>query len=589
MTAPHASHASQTPLRPAATIDVKQALAAHYPPFNRWPSVVQMCLAWALRLLIREAYINRFLADNAHRRGFDFIEEVFDELKFSYEIRHRDIRNIPVKGPLIIVANHPLGGLDGLGLLHLIGSVRRDVKIVANQLLKQIDPLSDLFLGVDNMTGDTRKQDIRLIEQALTDGQAVIFFPSGEVSRATSRGIRDRQWNSGFLRFAERLQVPVLPVYIKARNSARFYFLSRFSLTASMLCLPREMAGFSGRLRFCIGPKIDSLQLQKMSVSRPDKVKLVQRHVYSLRKTNKPPVIVTQKSISHPQDRQALKRELEEAEHLGQTADGKSILLLSAERAPVSLEEIGRLREEAFRAVGEGTGARRDIDKYDRYYRHIVLWDHHLLEIAGAYRLGEIWAWPDKDKKELYSSSLFAYQDTAQPVFDAGLELGRSFVQPQFWGKRSLDYLWQGIGAYVARHPEVRYLFGPVSLSASLPELAKTLLVRYYALHYPDPDRLASGLLPFRPSPHHSQLAEQLILGRDKGADFMRLREQLDHLGVKIPTLYKQYAEVCEPGGVRFSAFNVDPAFHYCVDGLVCVDLRQLTDKKRQRYLAPHL
>ena len=95
--------------------------------------------------------------------------------------------------------------------------------------------------------------------------------------------------------------------------------------------------------------------------------------------------------------------------------------------------------------------------------------------------------------------------------------------------------------------------------------------------------------VPYRPDPQHSQLAEQIIPGRDKRADFRRLREQLDHLGVKVPTLYKQYAEVCKPGGVRFSAFNIDPEFTYCVDGLVCVDLRYLTDKKRQRYLVPHL
>lgn len=570
-------------------IDVSQALVSHSPSFSRKPSWVQAAICGALRLLIKEARINRFLAQNAHLHGLDFIEQVFEELRFSYEVSPEDIRNIPAKGPLIIVANHPLGGLDGLSLLHLIGSVRRDVNIVANQLLKQLSPLSDLFLAVDNMTGETRKQDIKFIEQALIQGQAVIFFPAGEVSRASLRGIRDRQWNSGFLRLAERLQAPVLPVCIQARNSAAFYLTSLFSQTLSMLCLPREMISFSGRMRFHIGPKIDNMQLKTLSVTRSGKTSLIQHHVYSLRKTHQPPVIVTPERLSPPQDRQALKQDLQQAEHLGKTADGKSILLLSADRTSPALQEIGRLREEAFRAVGEGTGACRDLDHYDRYYRHIVLWDDHLLEIAGAYRLGEIWAWPDKDKKRLYSSTLFSYQDTAQPIFDAGLELGRSFVQPRFWGNRSLDYLWQGIGAYIARHPEVRYLFGPVSLSASLPERARALLVRYYAHHYPDPADLACGRLPYRPDPQHSQLAEQIIPGRDKRADFRRLREQLDHLGVKVPTLYKQYAEVCKPGGVRFSAFNIDPEFTYCVDGLVCVDLRYLTDKKRQRYLVPHL
>lgn len=584
------SHANPPVTPPAVpNIDVRQALRAHYPPFRQWPSLLQKLVSGALCLFIKQARINRFLRENSHFSGFAFIEQIFTELGFSYEVGEADRRHIPATGAVIIVANHPLGGLDGLSLLHLVGSVRQDVKIVANQLLKQIDPLSGLFLAVDNMTGETKKQDIRFIEQALTQGQAVIFFPSGEVSRATPRGITDKHWNSGFLRLSERLQVPVLPVRIQARNSTAFYLIARLSQTLSMLCLPREMVQFSGRLRFYIGEQIDSLQIQTMSLSRPGKVDLIQRHVYTLGKPGKSPVILTRQRLSEPQDRQTLQRELQHADHLGQTADGKSILLLCADKGPAVLREIGRLREEAFRAVGEGTGTAQDIDIYDRHYRHIVLWDNHLLEIAGSYRLGEVWAWPDKDKQQLYSSSLFAYRDSVQPVFDAGLELGRSFVQPQFWGKRSLDYLWQGIGAYVARHPEVRYLFGPVSLSASLPELAKALLVRYYALHYPDPDQIAVGRLPYRPSPHHSRLAEQLIPGQDKACDFRCLREQLEHLGVKIPTLYKQYADLCTPGGVRFSAFNIDPQFTYCVDGLVVVDLAHLKDKKRQRYLSPHL
>ncbi|EHI48844.1 putative hemolysin [SAR116 cluster alpha proteobacterium HIMB100] len=587
MTKTKADQVFQSP--DVTTIDVRAALTAHYSPFLSWPSFVQALVTAALRLLIKQTQINRFLHENAHLKGADFIEQVFAEINVSYTIMNNDLRNIPEKGAVIIVANHPLGGLDGLGLLHLVSTVRPDVKIVSNQLLTQISPLSDLFLAVDNLTGETRKQDIKRIEQALIEEQAVIFFPSGEVSRATSGGIKDRQWNSGFLRFAERCQVPVVPVCIQARNSAAFYLIARLSQTLSMLCLPREMIKFSGQMRFYIGAKINTTQLHRLSVSRRHKVELIQRHVYSLQKMQQPPVITAPESLSPPQNRSSLQRELERAEHLGQTADGKSILFFSADIDSTVLNEIGRLREQAFRAVGEGTGACHDIDQFDHYYRHIVLWDEQLTEIVGAYRLGEIWAWPEKDKNRLYSSTLFSYQETAQPVFEAGLELGRSFVQPRFWGMRSLDYLWQGIGAYIARHPKVGYLFGPVSLSASLPERAKALLVRYYAQHYPDPAQLACSLMPYRPSAKHGQLAEQLIPGRDKRADFRRLTEQLDQLGVKVPTLYKQYTAVCETGGVRFSAFNVDPQFSYCVDGLVCVDLRYLTDKKRQRYLLPHL
>lgn len=274
-------------------LDVRQALAKHYRPFHALPNFAQMLIVTALRMLTKESRINRFLAENAHLNGFDFIEQVFEELKFSYDVCQSDLNNIPADGPLIIVANHPLGGLDGLSLLHLIGKVRRDVKIVANHLLKQITPLSDLFLAVDNIAGESRKKDIRLIEKALRNRQAVIFFPSGAVSRATSRGIRDKIWNTGFLRFAERFQSPILPIQISARNSALFYLLSWVSAGFSLLCLPREMIGFSGLVKFSIGPKIDSNQLEKIPLSRIGKVKLIQRHVYRLSK-NKSPLIMSQ-------------------------------------------------------------------------------------------------------------------------------------------------------------------------------------------------------------------------------------------------------------------------------------------------------
>ena len=170
---------------------------------------------------------------------------------------------------------------------------------------------------------------------------------------------------------------------------------------------------------------------------------------------------------------------------MGQTSDKKTIFLLDGGDHSNVLEEIGRLRERTFRFVGEGTGHCKDIDDFDRYYRHLILWDATDLEIVGAYRLGEIWRWPQQDRHLLYSATLFDYAKDAAPIFTAGLELGRSFVQPEYWGKRSLDYLWQGIGAYLARHPQVNYLFGPVSLSQNLPKKALDLLVTHYGNYYP--------------------------------------------------------------------------------------------------------
>jgi len=589
-------------------IDVEGALKTHYAPFLKWPKWGQRLVSWLLRLIICQDRINRFLAVHSQLHAFDFIEEIFDELGFRYQLNTSEIENIPAKGGVVIIANHPLGALDGLSLVHMVGQVRRDVKIVANQLLSSIPPIAPLLLPVNNMSGESRRTDLQNISRALEEGQAVIFFPAGEVSRLSPRGIRDKDWDTGFLRFAERLNMPVLPIYIRARNSSLFYTISRFSAVLSMLMLPREMIKTSGQLHFFTSPVIRPEEFLKLPVSRRQKVKLFRKHIYQLAK-GRQPVFVTRASIIHPVDRQALKAELASAEELGKTSDNKRILLCSVQTGSALLDELGRLREEAFRAVGEGTGRRKDIDRFDPHYRHIIVWDEELLEIAGAYRLGEVWKWsaelsagrpkfdiPKFDIQaqqeladKLYSAELFEFDGEIDRVFEAGLELGRSFVQPRFWGKRSLDYLWQGIGAYVARHPEVRFLFGSVSLSASLPPRARNMLVWHYQSYYRDGPVHALPKTPFKLSPEAENEIESLMTGSDIEADFAAMREQLGHMQVRIPTLYRQYADLCDTGGVSFSAFNVDAAFSMCLDSFVMVDLAAIKPAKYERYVQPYL
>lgn len=287
--------------------------------------------------------------------------------------------------------------------------------------------------------------------------------------------------------------------------------------------------------------------------------------------------------VAHPEDRLALRRELRAARLLGETGDGKQIYLFDAMTDSAVLRELGRLREIAFRRVGEGTGKRRDIDRYDAYYRHVVLWDDAELQVAGAYRIGEaanIVA--ERGEEGLYTQRLFEYGDGLRRHFGEALELGRSFVQPRYQGMRALDYLWQGIGAYLAERPEIRYLFGAVSLSASYPLAARRMLVYFFERFYGTREPLAAGRVP--PAMPQSEAARLERIFSDK-SDIRTLKRALAALGVSIPVLYKQYAELCEPGGTRFLAFSVDPAFASCVDGLVLVDIHHLKAAKRERYL----
>lgn len=570
--------------RTKTTIDVEKVLINKYPAFTKKPSVFKRTALYLLRRIVHEDEVNNFMEINGDASGFEFVDRVLEYFDFSYSISSRDRDNIPSTGRVVIIANHPLGALDGLALLKMIGEVRRDVQIVVNDVLMNLEPLQSLFLPVDNMGKGTRKKDIARITDALNQEQAIVVFPAGEVSRVGITGLRDDRWNSGFIRFARKANAPILPIFISGKNSFLFYAISYINKNVSALMLANEM--FNKRsvtITMQIGGAIPFSQIDTLPLSTAEKTRLIKRHLYRIGRQKKP-LFVTEQTIARPQDRQTLKQELRSAELLGKTSDGKKIYLFDFSSDSAVMQEVGRLREIAFRSVGEGTGSKKDLDEYDSYYRHLILWDEEDLEIAGAYRLAEVWKLTKN--QPIYSKSLFNYSDKMHSYFSQGIELGRSFVQPKYWGRRSLDYLWYGIGAYLRANPKVRYLFGPVSLSNSYPKAAKNMLVWFYQHYFGDQEDLGKSFTPCILNKETQQNMQNIFLGDNYQEDFRTLREQLDFLGVKVPTLYKQYSELCEENGVRFLDFGVDADFNYCIDGLVLVDIEYIKDKKRQRYMS---
>lgn len=564
-------------------LNIEQAVQQKFPKFEHSKPWFKKSTLSFLRRITHEQEVNRFLEQHSQLTGFDFIDEVLDYFNFSYSISNRHRHNIPATGRVVIVANHPLGALDGLSLLKMVGEVRRDVKIVANDMLLNFSAISPLFLPVDNLSKFTRKSSVGNIIDSLNRDEAVIVFPAGEVSRIRPSGVRDGKWNSGFLNFAKKTNAPVLPVFVGARNSSLFYSASMVYKPLSGMMLAHEMFNKNSKtIQICVGEPIPYQQIEALPLVKAEKAKLLRRHLYRLAKGKKP-LLKTENTIAHPQDRRAIKQELKSAKLLGETADQKKIYLFDYLPDSAVMQEIGRLREMTFRQVGEGTGKKRDLDQYDRDYRHLILWDEQELEIAGAYRIGEV-ARIQQNNRQIYSAELFDYQPAMQPYFAKGIELGRSFVSPKYWGKRSLDYLWYGIGAYLKQFPEVRYLFGPVSLSASYPAFGQALIVEYYRRYFADHEQLALARSPYQTDAESLSRIDALFTG-DAENDFTLMREQLAHMQVTVPTLYKQYADVCESGGARFIDFNIDANFGFCIDGLVMVDLQQLKPAKRKRYL----
>ncbi|MFW6307609.1 MAG: GNAT family N-acetyltransferase, partial [Campylobacterales bacterium] len=315
-------------------------------------------------------------------------------------------------------------------------------------------------------------------------------------------------------------------------------------------------------------------------------INLLKKHLYKVSKGKKG-VFTTQKCIAHQEDRQKLKKELSECELLGKTSDGKKIYLADYDKDSSIIRELGRLREYSFRKVGEGTGKKRDIDKYDVYYRHLVLWDEDELEIVGAYRLGEsdTIMQMDEGKDSFYTSSLFDLNDSFEPYLSNSIELGRSFVQPKYWGSRALDYLWFGIGAYIRTRPNLKYMFGPVSMSASYPKLARNLLIFFYKNYFGSDDDIVVSKNRYIMTKKEIDECRNIFSCDDYVADFKVLKQTLSNMNISVPTLYRQYSELCEEGGVKFLDFGEDKDFENCIDGFLLLEVEKIKDSKRKRYM----
>ncbi|HQX93686.1 MAG TPA: GNAT family N-acyltransferase [Thermomonas sp.] len=563
-------------------IELEQRLQQRFPQWFRGRrAVIARPLVRGLGRWSRLDVIDAFLAANRGLRGFDFVAAALQFLGARYQVDPAALARIPAQGRVLVVANHPSGALDALALLDAVGTVRRDVRIVANDVLSALDNIGELLLPVRILGGRPSADSLRAIDAALARDECVIVFPAGEVSRLGPRGVRDTRWRRGFLRFARGCDAPVLPVRIQARNSALFYGASALFKPAGTALLVREM--FARRARRIV-LRIGQPRRIPADADGAALLRDIRRELYALgtrREQAAAPGDAGPEPVAAEVDPALVRAGIAGLRSLGETSDGKQIRVGTLAADAPLLREIGRLRELTFRAVGEGTGRSLDLDPWDSWYEHIVLWDAGAARIAGAYRIARgAPVLAAHGIRGLYTASLFDYADDAIARIAQGMELGRSFVAPDYWGSRSIDYLWQGIGAYLRAHPKVRYLFGAVSISAALPPAAREQIAAHYA-HYFGGD--AGEVVSKRPFAYRA--AQPRDAAVDAETAFRVLKANLDALGAQVPMLYKQYTELCEPGGARFLAFGVDPDFSDAVDGLIEVDIQRMRPKKRQRYL----
>lgn len=567
-------------------IDVEKLILEKYPKLKN-NKIVNTAISKFADSIVHQDEINAFIEKNMHLGSLEFIDETLDYFNFQFKVSDKEVENIPSTGRVVIIANHPLGTLDSFALIKLISKIRKDIKIVANDFLKEFKLLDSLLIQVNAFASTQKKEAILEIQNSLDQDMALIIFPSGEVSRATATGIKEKKWHKGFLRFASRTNSPILPVFIGGKNSKTFYSVSAINKKLSTMLLADEMFKQKNKsIEINIGEIIPNENIIPKGLKQKEIIELYKKHVYSL--PLKKSYFLTQKAIAHPEERKILKKELQESQLLGETKDNKKIYFYqNTNNNSIVLNEIGRLRELSFRKVGEGINKKRDIDKYDRYYQHIVLWDEEELEIVGAYRIAECKKIvEEKGSKALYTSTLFTFNESFSPYLNNSIELGRSFVQPKYWGSRALDYLWYGIGAYLSKNPDIKYLFGPLSLSANYSKVAKDTILYFFNKNFYDTESLVTAKVPynFSSDPLLNNVLHHEFNAPSYKDNFKSLKRSLSLIESNIPTLYKQYSDLCEKDGIRFCAYNIDSDFSNCIDSFIIIEIDKIKNSHKKRY-----
>jgi putative hemolysin len=463
-----------------------------------FPKPVERALTGALGLRRLETLYQELLTA-AHTSTIS--SRLLESLKIRFRVAERDVAQLPRSGPTVVAANHPFGILDGAILSEVLLPVRSDVKFLANGILNIIPEIRDLIIAVDPLTrafaSGRNLQGLRQAYRHLAGGGLLVIFPAGEVSHFqwSRRAIEDSQWNAVVSRLATAAsrhdrQVTIVPVHIHGANSVFFQAAGVFHARLRTILLGRELMNKHGReISIRVGAPISSARLAEMGSER-DRAEYLRWRTYLLAHRNayKPKTSLPMRSNPKTFAKQPVAPPIEQAalcadiaallpNNLVASSNELQAFIAQAPQIPMILHEIGRLRELTFRAAGEGTGKPTDIDRFDAHYEHLLVWNSRKCELVGAYRLvGTDVARSRFGKKGLYTATLFNYSDRFLEQIDPALELGRSFIRPEY--QRSfapLLLLWKAIGRYVAEHPRYKTLFGPVSISNAYQSISREL------------------------------------------------------------------------------------------------------------------
>lgn len=516
--------------------------------------------------------------------GGNFIEQALERLGVSIDVTAEQVGHVPLTGPAIVVANHPTGALDGLALAHALLQRRPDVRLLGNHLLARVPEMRDRIIAVNPFDARSieNRRGLRSARAWLARGGLLVVFPAGEVSNTAGAdgNIVDASWRRGVVRLIAWTSATVVPAFVNAHPSRWLRLAGLIHPRLRTALLPRELLRLRNRsigLRFSTAISAKTLERlggadARLSYLRARTYALAPRQIGRLYSEAVIP------AVDAADLRDNIGR-LTPAHELLRSGD-YSVHCAPAALIPSLLCEIGRLRELTFRAVGEGTGRAIDLDRFDRYYEHLFVWNRARCEVVGAYRIARTDRLCAKGGvAKLYTHSLFALDRSFVQAAGPALELGRSFVRAEYQRDTvALLLLWKGIGALVAREPRYRRLFGPVSISAEYSSAARMLMAAYL--------EAAGGANPWRDHvrPRRSVVAEPWVEALVRNAvSFHELDRMIGEFeqGPGVPVLLRQYWKL----GARVLGLTVDPAFNHSLDALIMVDLAEMPPGALHRYL----
>lgn len=286
-----------------------------------------------------------------------------------------------------------------------------------------------------------------------------------------------------------------------------------------------------------------------------------------------------------------IKKELTSDRFLRHTKSGSNELYVADHHnSPNIMIEIGRLREISFRDAGGGTGKSVDIDESDTVtggYQQLIVWDPEAEEIIGGYRFIVS---TSKDTKHLSTEHYFKFSDKFREEYLPYLiELGRSFVQPKYQGKKgnikgifALDNLWEGIGAIAARHKEAKYFFGKVTMYLEYNVDARNELIYFMRKYFADKESLLLPLQPVEISFNNSEL-ESVYNGGSYNEDYKILVRRVRDYGENIPPLFNAYMNLSPSLKVFETVSNTD--FGDVEETGILVTINDLFPSKYDRYI----